>query len=107
VNFNGTVPDMNWLKTEFSPSDSVKAYVAVAHVPPFSVDFDKNLESNYESLVNNSSNTLAALYAHNHAEEVRYYNESIPYLVANAILKRQFMLIEIVDGKLKYESITY
>lgn len=107
VNFDGSVPDMNWLKSEFSATENVKAYVAVAHVAPFSIDFDKNLQTKYEETVNGSVNTLAALYAHDHSETVRYYNESIPYLVTNAILKRQFMLVEIVNGRLTYESITY
>lgn len=105
VNFNGSVPNISWLKEELTPTEQVKAYVAVAHVPPFSQDFDKNLQSDYEKTVN-SSPTLAALYAHHHSEEI-HYNNNIPYMVTNAIVKRQFLLVEIVNGKLKYESIEY
>ena len=108
VNFSGKVPDMNWLKNELDPEQGVDAYISVAHVPPFSVDFDKQLESQYVRLVNSSPNTLAALYAHNHREEIRYPdNTSIPYLVTHAIGRRQFLLLEIINGKLSYESITY
>ena len=108
VNFSGNVPDMEWLKQEFSPSAGVNAYVAVAHVPPFSIDFDKSLEAEYINVINSAPNTLAALYAHNHREDVRYPNEqSVPYLVTQAIVRRQFLLLEIVSGKLKYESIPY
>lgn len=108
VNFDGNVPNMAWLKNELSPSAEVNAYIAVAHVPPFSVDFDPKTEADYINLINSSPNTLAALYAHNHKEEVRYpNNQKIPYLVTHAIGKRQFLLIEIVKGKLKYESIKY
>ena len=108
VNFNGQVPDMNWIEKELAPSPDVKGYIAVAHVPPFSVDFDKALENKYVDLVNSSPNTLAALYAHNHSEEVNHsYSESIPYIVTQAIVRRQFMLFEIVNGKLTYESIPY
>jgi len=108
VNFNGTVPDMSWLKKELAAEASVDAYIAVAHVPPFSVDFDENLQRGYIQLVNSSPNTLAALYAHNHNEEVKYpNNQNIPYLVTQSILKRQFLMIEIVEGKLSYESVSY
>jgi 3',5'-cyclic-AMP phosphodiesterase len=108
VNFNGTVPSMNWLKNEFSPAPGVKSYIAVAHVPPSSVDFDKDMRSDYTKLLNSSGKTLAALYAHNHSEDIEYHDdESIPYLITNAIVKRQFLLVEIVDGKLSYESIRY
>lgn len=108
VNFDGNVPDMAWLKSELRASAGVNAYIAVAHVPPFSVDFDPKLEAGYINLINSSPNTLAALYAHNHSEEVRYPNEQpIPYLVTHAVGRRQFLLLEIVRGKLKYESIKY
>jgi predicted phosphodiesterase len=105
VNFSGTVPSMSWIKKEFMPSENVKAYVAVAHVPPFSGDFDRNLEQDYVNTVN-ASPTLAALYAHHHSEEIRQ-NGSVPYMVTSAIVRRRFLLIEIVNGKLTYESIRY
>ncbi|MEJ6981067.1 metallophosphoesterase [Pedobacter sp. P351] len=108
VNFDGNVPDMPWLKSELGPSAGVDAYIAVAHVPPFSVDFDPRLEASYVNLINSSPNTLAALYAHNHSEEVRYPNDqAIPYLVTYNIGRRQFLLIEIIEGRLKYESVKY
>ncbi|MBC8053063.1 MAG: metallophosphoesterase [Sphingobacteriaceae bacterium] len=105
VNFSGTVPSISWLKKELTPTEDIKSFVAVAHVPPTSIDFDKNLQQEYIKTVN-SCPTLAALYAHNHSEEIRY-EEQIPYLVTNAIVKRQFMLVEIINGKLTYESIAY
>ena len=105
VNFSGNVPNINWLKNEFAPTDGVKAYVVVAHVPPFSIDFDKHLENEYTTTINTKP-TLAALYAHNHSGEVRYMN-NIPYMVANAILKREFVVVEIVNGKLTYETVQY
>ena len=105
VNFNGNVPSISWLKEELKPSEDVKAYVAVAHVPPFSQDFDKSLQKEYVETVN-SCPTLAALYAHHHSEEI-LYQDNIPYMVTNAIVKRQFLVVEIVNGKLNYESIEY
>ncbi|MFD2161783.1 metallophosphoesterase family protein [Paradesertivirga mongoliensis] len=105
TNFDGNVPNISWLKNELLPSEGVEAYVTVAHVPPFSGDFDQNLQREYVKTVNSCS-ALAALYAHNHKEEIRYEN-NIPFMVTNAIIKRQFLLVEIVNGKLNYESVEY
>ena len=105
VNFSGSVPDINWMKTELSPANNIKGNILVAHVAPFSVDFDKNLQREYVSTVS-SQPTLAALYAHDHSEEIRYEN-NIPFMITNAIVKRQFLLVEVVNGKLTYESIQY
>lgn len=106
-NFNGNVPDIDFLKRELAPSPGVNAYVTAAHVPPTSPDFDPNLKTEYINTIN-SRNTLAALYAHDHSFSIRYpNNQTIPYLVSSAIVKRQFLLIEIVDGKFYYEIISY
>lgn len=108
ANFDGSVPNINWLKNEFAASTDVDAYIPVAHIAPFSTDFDKSLESEYAGIVNSSPNTLAALYAHDHSEKISYpYTERIPYIITNSLIFRQFLLIEIVKGKLKYESIKY
>lgn len=105
--FNGNVPDMDFLRREFAPSADVTAYIAASHVPPNSVDFDDGLKDDYINLIN-SANTLASFYAHDHSFYEWYPNEQpIPYLVSSAIVKRQFLLVEIVNGTLHYENITY
>jgi Icc protein len=109
TSFDGSVPDLTWLQKQFLPENGVDAYVAVAHIPPGSGDFDPALSDDYVSTINKSPNTLAALYAHNHMSSVFYAGNqlSIPYIVTDAIEHRKFVLIEIVNGKLKYENITY
>ena len=108
VNFDGTVPNMTWLAQEFKPTPDVSAYVAVGHVPPSSVDFDENMRADYTKLLGSGNVTLAGLYAHNHSEDVEYmYEGRIPCLITNSIIKRQFLMVEIVNGRLSYESISY
>lgn len=106
--FNGHVPDIAWLKGQLVPEDGVKAYITVAHVPPNNGDFDANLSEEYIHTINNSPNTLAALFAHIHDYDV-FYPEGgeIPYICTNAIQHRQFILAEIVNGKFKFKNIEY
>jgi len=106
--FNGTVPDINWLKQEMAPEAGVNAYVAVAHVPPYPGDFDPALVEDYINVVNGSPNTLAALFAHTHTAGVSYFHDqNIPYIVTNAIENREFVLVEIIKGKLTYKNVKY
>jgi Icc protein len=107
--FSGNVPDMAWLYQQFLPEDGIDAYIAIAHVPPGDADFDKTLEAEYVGIINNSPNTLAALFAHTHNHRVFYpgFQEHIPYIITDPIEKRKFTLIEIFDGKLKYENFAY
>lgn len=108
VFFNGSLPDLNWLRKQFQPEQGISAYVAVAHVPPIGSDFDNTLFDEYVDIINHSPNTLAVLYAHTHSRELYYpLGERIPYLVTNAIENREFELIEIVNGKLSFKTIAY
>jgi len=107
--FSGNVPDIQWLKQQFLPQEGVNAYVAVAHVPPGDGDFDAALETDYVNTINNSPHTLAALFAHQHNYSVFYpgFQQHIPYIVTDPVEKRKFILIEIIDGKFKFENIKY
>lgn len=107
--FAGNVPDIGWLQEQFKPEAGVEAWVAIAHVPPGGGDFDEKLYKPYITTVNGSPNTLCALYAHNHSSSVFYPGTQthIPYIVTDAMEHRKFKLIEIFDGKVKYEEIVY
>ncbi|WP_374165385.1 metallophosphoesterase [Arcticibacter sp. MXS-1] len=106
--FNGKVPDVEWLHTQFEDSPGVKGIITVAHVPPGNSDFDERLYEPYVNVINGSSKTLAALFAHIHTTNVFYPRQDrVPYIVTNAIEHRQFELIEIVDGKLSRQTISF
>lgn len=106
--FSGNVPDLPWLAQELMPQDDVYAYIPVGHVPPDGMDFDPRLVEGYTRMINASPNTLAALYSHTHSHDIYYfYGDPIPYLITDAIENRQFMLIEIINGKLNYKNIEY
>lgn len=107
--FSGSVPDMDWLKQQLLPEAGVDAYIPIAHVPPGSPDFDENLYQPYVKAINGSPNTLASFYAHSHEDYVFYpgVQQRIPYVVTDAIEHRQFILVEILDGKVRFENISY
>ncbi|PWG79600.1 metallophosphoesterase family protein [Pararcticibacter amylolyticus] len=106
--FDGTIPNLPWLKEQMSYEEGVNAYVTVAHVPPGNEDFDNSVKDEYIDVLNSSPNTLAALYAHTHREDLFYPGAGkIPYIVTDAIEHRQFVLVEISNGKLTFETIRY
>lgn len=107
--FNGKVPDLNWIAKELETDDSVNAIVGVAHVPPTSNDFDPNLKDAYESLLNNSPKVVASLHSHENTNKVRYSTPGgIPFITSNAVTNREVLYVEIANGKLlKYETFSY
>lgn len=108
VAFDGSVPDLPWLREQFKAEEGVTAYIGVAHVPPNNGDFDTSLSEQYVNVINNSPNTLAALFAHTHSKNLFYPGGgNIPYVVTNAIENREFVLIEIINGKFSFKNISY
>jgi 3',5'-cyclic-AMP phosphodiesterase len=105
-NFNGKVPDLDWLKNEFAYSPDVKHQISVSHVPPFDPDFDKDLEKDYHQLFRESGGFIASLHGHLHKMGDGYpYQDSIRYINSSAVGKREFILIDIVDGKIINKNI--
>jgi len=107
-NFDGTIPNINWLGTEMQAQTGVKNYVAISHVPSFINDFDPNLEKPYASLVTGNHKVLASLHAHINKTEVLYpYDNKTPFIVTNTAAKREFFLIDIINGKLSYKVLNF
>jgi Icc protein len=107
-NFNGSVPDMGWMRQQLAPQEGVSNYIAVAHVPPYDDDFDKALEEPYTALFRQTPGFIVSLYGHRHHTTDSYpYGDSVRYINSNAIDQREFLLLEISDGKAVKTLVAY
>jgi 3',5'-cyclic-AMP phosphodiesterase len=103
----GTIPNLQWLSDQFTDDPSVRAYVPVSHMPPFSADFDKSLEAPYIEIMR-KNNALISLHGHIHEFKDGYpYNDGIQYMTSHSFDLRQFVLMKIYDGKVHYTIIKY
>ena len=106
--FNGKVPDINWLESELAGAEDSKAFVAISHVRPFTVDFDRKLDTAYSNLFNSKPDFLASFHAHDHSFGEYYPDHSrVPFIVTTSIGERGFLLVEIVNNQLKYERVDF
>ncbi len=107
--FNGKVPDLDWLGKELQTDNNVNAIVNVAHIPPSSGDFDRKLEVPYGNLLNSFPKVVASLHSHENRDEVEFPTPGgVPFIISNAVTNRVFLYVEIANGKLlKYENISY
>ena len=104
----GNVPDLNWLKSQLVKSDSAKYFILVSHVPPFSGDFDKNLEGEYAATLQETPSLLVSLHGHIHEHKDGYpYQDGVRYITAPSFDKKSFVLIQVVSGKLFTRLIYY
>lgn len=102
------VPDLEWLEEQLREDPAAKHVIAVSHVPPYSDDFNPDLEGAYTSLFRNTPGFLLSLHGHVHRYEDGYpYDDGVRYITTNAFDKRDFVLLKIVDGQVFKEIIRY
>lgn len=106
--FDGSVPNLNWLLGQFQPEAGVRGYLAIAHIPPTSGDFDKNLFDGYGKILTDNGKVYAVLNAHIDKESVQYpYGPSLPVITTNSLYNRHFMVVEIVNNNFKFYDVAF
>jgi Icc-related predicted phosphoesterase len=104
-NFNGEVPDINWLDSQLKPGDNFTNAVVIFHVPPMDGGFDSTLEEDFHSTIAKYNNVLFTIHGHLHDHEVYTpYSESIPYINIYGVEYKKFNVIKISDGKFEIET---
>ncbi|WMJ75124.1 metallophosphoesterase [Cytophagaceae bacterium ABcell3] len=98
-NFDGTVPNLDFLRREMQPEEGVDYIIPVCHVPPFDEDFDTNLEEEYSKIMRESENLLFPIHGHLHGGGIReFYQDDIIYVNTFAPAMRKYKIAEIVNG---------
>jgi len=107
--FNGSTPNMSWLKTNLKLDAGITNLVAFSHVPPTDGDFDPKLVNPYEDLLNQTPGLIASIHSHRHAKLETFYKNGtgIPFIITNAIVKRAYTIVEIKNGQITAQEINF
>lgn len=106
--FNGTTPDLAWLRSELSNNPGNKNVIVTAHVPPFDADFDQDLSGEYASMLAANPNVKFTLYGHQHTfKEGEFYDDGVNYILTTSTGGRGYMIISTWKGGYKAERIEY
>jgi Icc protein len=107
-NFNGTVPNLDWLAQQLQAVKSGEYVVAFSHVPPKDGDFDANLRKGYEALFDKTPGMLASIHSHQHSPDVIEYDEGgTQFIITNGVVNRAFTMVDIENGQLHAEAIKF
>lgn len=105
--FDGTTPNLPWLRSELTNNPGNKNIVVVAHVPPFDADFDKNLEQEYADILAKSG-VKFTLYGHQHAfKDGQYYNDGVHYYVTTSMGARGYIVVTTWKNGYKVDRIEF
>ena len=107
VNYNGALPDINWLRQQLNDAEAENIFV-LSHVPPFSVDFDRNLEDDYAGLLAAQPKTRLSMHGHEHKYKyLQPYENGPPYLVAAATQKHSYVLVTVNSKQISLTETFY
>lgn len=107
--FNGSTPNMQWLRNNLKLEAGTDRFLALSHIPPTDSDFDPKLTVPYQDLLNQTPGVIASIHSHQHQPQItRFQNgKGIPFIITNAIVKRAFTLITITNEQIAAEEINF
>ena len=100
--YDGTVPNINWLEEQLKPSDDFSKAVVMFHVPPMDVDFDDKLENSFIASLSKYNNVILAVHGHLHHYDIYTpYDNGITFLNAYAIENDKYNVVELANDTFK------
>ncbi|NIJ54170.1 metallophosphoesterase family protein [Dyadobacter arcticus] len=106
--FDGTVPNLSWLKSQLSNNPENKNIIVIGHVPPFDGDFDKKLEKDFSDLLGSNPNVKMSLYGHKHSfNNGEFYNDGVHYYVTTSMGARGYWVVRVWKDGYYLEKIEF
>ncbi len=93
--FNNTYPDFKWLEEQLIHSQENKNIFVIAHIPPFTDQFNEINENTYRTLINNYCVTMS-VHGHVHCFSYSdYYNDGVSYLTVENTRDMEYCLVKV------------
>ncbi|MBO9612598.1 MAG: metallophosphoesterase [Dyadobacter sp.] len=106
--FDGSVPDIAWLKAQLADNPGHQNTIVVGHVPPFDADFDKNLEKPYTDALASDPTVKFSLYGHQHRfYEGQFYDDGVNYHLTTSMGARGYMVVSTWEGGYHVERVNF
>lgn len=107
-NFNGQVPDIQWLDDQLQSSYDFTKAVVIFHVPPTDGDFDSSLEEEFHNTLARYNNVLFTVHGHKHQHEIYLpYSDSITYVNVFGVEHLKYNLISITNNHFNLETFKF
>ncbi|SNR50347.1 metallophosphoesterase family protein [Hymenobacter mucosus] len=98
-NFNGKIPDMNWVRPQLQDA-SVRRHVIISHVPPQDDDFDPAVRDAYAQALREDPRLVFEMNAHRHSFSVgQPFNDGVTYVNSYAFERRKYLIVTVWGDK--------
>lgn len=103
-NYDGSVPDMNWLKKELKDSQNYDNAVVVCHTPPTDSGFDDRLADSFTKILGSNPKVKMELNGHLHDYEFSEI-ENVAYITSNSVDRKTYFRISVWKHGFKHELV--
>ena len=106
--FEGTIPDLAWLRDALDSVPEPEEAFVFSHIPPFDNDFDPVLQQNYVNTIRNSGIVRYSIHAHQHRYSfTQPYGPDLNFLVVADMNKRMYAVLTVNNGIQTIEQVPY
>ncbi|HRW63068.1 MAG TPA: metallophosphoesterase [Bacteroidales bacterium] len=106
--FNGSVPDIEWVEKEITPSEDYEKAIVIFHTPPFDNDFDSELEEPFVNALTRYNNVLFATHGHLHSYNFsRPYGDNVPFVNTSSPEKKKFVILKLFNHEFTLDLIGF
>lgn len=98
-------PDFDWLSTQLADNALFKQVFVIAHLPPFSDQFDSEMEKTYKEIMKENNVKLSI---HGHIHRYTYgtiYGDNVTYLTVPCLKKPTYCIIKVHKESFEMELI--
>jgi len=98
-------PDFNWLSKQLSDNEKFKQVFVIAHIPPFTDQFDANMEQTYKTLMSDN-NVQLSIHGHVHSYSFGIvYHDSVNYLTVPWLKKSTYCIVNVYSKSFEIDLI--
>lgn len=98
-NFNGRIPDMDWVTPQLRATDT-RRHVVLSHVPPQDVDFDPAVRDAYVKALREDSRLVFEMNGHRHSYSVgEAFGDGVTYINSYAFERRRYVVVTVWGDK--------
>jgi len=100
TNFDGSTPNVPWVRQQLGSLDGASRQIVISHVPPQDEDFDPALSGSYVQALREAPKLVFEMNGHRHDFSIgQPFNDGVTYINSYGFEKRAYVILTVWGDK--------
>ncbi|GAA4018985.1 metallophosphoesterase [Hymenobacter fastidiosus] len=100
ANFDGSTPNMPWVRQQLADLSGARRQIIISHVPPQDADFDPALRDSYAGALREAPKLAFEMNGHRHSFSIgQPFNDGVTYINSYAFSERAYVVMTVWGDK--------